>query len=93
MQKWVGGIHLETICRVPVGHLLLFMLVFVLQVEQNLSFVANHLTHTRLAHQASALCLTKLQKEAFISTNGSHSNEAMEIWKQYMVSKSPTFQY
>ena len=57
------------------------------------SLHCNHLTHTRLAHQTSALCLAKLQKEAFISTNGSRSDEAMELWKQQMVSKSPTFQY
>ena len=41
----------------------------------------------------TALALAKLQEDAFLQTEGIHSNEVKEIWRQEMVQKSPTFQY
>ena len=54
---------------------------------------ASHLTRTRHAHQVTALALAKLQEDAFLQTEGIHSNEFKGIWRQEMVQKSPTFQY
>ena len=53
---------------------------------------ASHLTRTRHAHQVTALALAKLQEEAFLQTEGAHSDEAKETWRQEML-RSPTFQY
>jgi len=52
---------------------------------------ASHLTRTRRAHQITALALAKLQQDAFLRTEGPHTNEAKEIWRKAMVKKSPTF--
>ena len=52
-----------------------------------------HLTRTRHAHQVSALALTKLQKIAFLHTEGPHDVNSKESWRQAMISKSATFQY
>ena len=54
---------------------------------------ASHLTRTRHAHQVTALVLAKLQEDAFLITEGEHSDEAKEAWRQQMVQKSPTFHY
>jgi len=54
---------------------------------------ASHLTRTRLAHQVTALALAKLQEKAFLHTERACTNKAMEIWRQEMIQKSPTFQY
>ena len=39
---------------------------------------ATHLTRTRLAHEVSALALTKLQQTAFFHTEGSHDENSKE---------------
>lgn len=36
---------------------------------------ASHLTRTRHAHQVTALALAKLQEDAFLHTEGTHSDE------------------
>ena len=53
----------------------------------------SHLTRTRHAHQVTALALAKLQEDAFMHTEGEHSDAAREDWRQKMKSQSPTFQY
>ena len=54
---------------------------------------AAHLTRTRHAHQVSALALTKLQSDAFFHTGVLQDENSKEVWRQEMISKSPTFQY
>ena len=54
---------------------------------------ASYLTRTRHTHQVTALALAKLQEDAFMHTEGTHSDEAKEAWRKEMVQKSPTFQY
>ena len=53
----------------------------------------SHLTRTRHAHQVSAVALARLQTDAFQCTEGPHDENAKEMWRQEMVSRSPTFQY
>ena len=53
----------------------------------------SHLTRTRHVHQVTALALAKLQEDAFMLTDGEHSDVAREEWKKKMRSQSPTFQY
>ena len=92
MQKWLGGIHKETVCRVPVGHLLSVWGGICTSGKVESLLCCSCLTRTRLAHQTSTLCLAKLQKKIFISTSKSHNDKRMEIWKKQMVSKNPTLQ-
>ena len=56
---------------------------------------ASHLTRTRHAHQVSALALSKLQQDAFLGmvTEKPHDDQTKDVWRQDMISKSPTFQY
>ena len=54
---------------------------------------AAHLTRTRHAHQVSALALTKLQSDAFFHTGVLQDENSKEVWRQEMISMSPTFQY
>ena len=53
---------------------------------------AAHLTRTRHGHQVSALTLSKLQHNAFLSNEGFHDEEK-EAWRQQMVEKIPTFHF
>ena len=56
---------------------------------------AAHLTRTRHAHQVSCLALSKLQQDAFLhcKLERPHDEIAKEMWRQEMISKSPTFQF
>ena len=40
-----------------------------------------HLTRTRHGHQVSALALSKLQHDAFLSNEGLHDEETKEAWR------------
>uniref|UniRef100_A0A1X7TUM9 Uncharacterized protein n=1 Tax=Amphimedon queenslandica TaxID=400682 RepID=A0A1X7TUM9_AMPQE len=50
---------------------------------------ATHLTHTRHAHQVSALALSKLQHDAFLLSG----EDSKESWRKNAIAKSPTFAY
>ena len=52
---------------------------------------AAHLTRTRHAHQVTLLTLHILQREAFLSCNGSEHKGTAEAWRLQMIAKSPTF--
>ena len=54
---------------------------------------AAHLTRTRHAHQVTLLTLHILQREAFLSCNGSEHEETAEAWRLQMIAKSPTFMF
>ena len=54
---------------------------------------AAHLTRTRHGNQVSALALSKLQHDAFLSNEGLHDEETKVAWRQQMVEKIPTFQF
>lgn len=51
---------------------------------------ASHLTRARHGHQVSVVALSKLQHDAFLTSN---NGENLEAWRQKMVLKSPTFQF
>ena len=53
----------------------------------------SHLTRTRHAHQVTTVALARLQTEAFLCTEGPHDDNAVETWRQEMISRSPTFKY
>lgn len=53
----------------------------------------SHLTRTRHVHQVTALVLSKLQQDAFISTNDDHNEETFSTWKSNLLKCSPTFQF
>ena len=54
---------------------------------------AAHLTRTRHGHQVCTLALSKLQCDAFLSSEALHDEENFEAWRQKMVEESPTFQF
>lgn len=54
---------------------------------------AAHLTRTRHSHQVSVLALSKLQHDAFLSSETLHDEENKEVWRQKMAKESPTFQF
>ena len=53
----------------------------------------SHLARTRHAHQVTVLTLSKLQKEAFQSTDSGDDEESFALWRSDMIKKSPTFQF
>ena len=50
-----------------------------------------HLARTRHAHQVTLLTLHKLQREAFLLSDGPKDEESFRIWTNYMKERSPTF--
>ena len=64
--------------------------------KANSFLTASHLTRTRRVHQVTLLALSKLQREAWTmykSSTSESSEASFEVWRQAMISKSPTFQF
>ena len=62
--------------------------------KANSFLTASHLTRTRRVHQVTLLALSKLQREAwtmYISSTSESSEASFEVWRQAMISKSPTW--
>lgn len=50
----------------------------------------SHLTRTRHAHQVTALALSKLQRDAFVTCNDESDDEAFAKWRSDLLERSPT---
>ena len=75
------------VARQPTSYLLhIFLYIFIF-------LRAAHLTRTRHGYQVCALALSKLQQDAFLSSETLHDEEKIQAWRQKMVEKSPTFQF
>ena len=53
----------------------------------------SHLTRTRHAHQVTALALSKLQCDAFVTCNDESDDEAFAKWRSNLLERSPTFKF
>ena len=52
-----------------------------------------HLTRTRHAHQVTALGLSKLQCDAFVTCNDESDDEAFAKWRSDLLERSSTFKF
>ena len=53
----------------------------------------SHLTRTRHPHQVTALALSKLQRDAFVTCNDESDDEAFAKWRSDLLERSPTFKF